>query len=144
MPEDLPDSTVDKQALTRFKPGQSGNPAGRPKGSRNKLGEQFLDDLLDAWNERGKAALAQCAQREPTQFCKIMAGILPREIVVAALNMNATVSISDMEETRGFLEAFRYARDKIGAVPLKLVESMEHIHEGVIVSDAWKADDDND
>lgn len=31
-----PDSTGEKQENTRFKPGQSGNPAGRPKNVRNK------------------------------------------------------------------------------------------------------------
>jgi len=28
-----------------YKPGQSGNPNGRPKGSRNKLGEAFIAAL---------------------------------------------------------------------------------------------------
>jgi hypothetical protein len=28
--------------LKPFKPGQSGNPKGRPKGARNRLGTQFL------------------------------------------------------------------------------------------------------
>jgi hypothetical protein len=28
-----------------FKPGQSGNPKGRPKGARNRLGTQFLEAL---------------------------------------------------------------------------------------------------
>ena len=31
--------------LRPFKPGQSGNPKGRPKGARNRLGTQFLEAL---------------------------------------------------------------------------------------------------
>ena len=31
--------------LKPFKPGQSGNPKGRPKGARNRLGTQFLEAL---------------------------------------------------------------------------------------------------
>jgi len=41
-----PESTGGKQVtgreLTQFKPGQSGNPKGRPQGSRNKLSENFF------------------------------------------------------------------------------------------------------
>ena len=35
-----------------WKPGESGNPAGRPKGSRNKLSEEFVAEfsrLVRAW-----------------------------------------------------------------------------------------------
>lgn len=39
--------TGDKQGPNRFKPGQSGNPKGREKGSRNKLGEAFLEAMHD-------------------------------------------------------------------------------------------------
>jgi hypothetical protein len=41
-----PDKTGQKQADTRFKPGQSGNPDGRPKGARN-VTTLALEALLD-------------------------------------------------------------------------------------------------
>ena len=40
-----------------WKPGESGNPAGRPKGSRNKLGEEFITGLCHDWCQHGAAAL---------------------------------------------------------------------------------------
>lgn len=40
---DAPENTgAIKDELGRFLPGVSGNPAGKPKGARTKLGEQFL------------------------------------------------------------------------------------------------------
>jgi hypothetical protein len=141
MPSDeqaAPDNTGDQQAITRFKPGQSGNPAGRPKGSRNKLGEEYLDDVIEVWREHGKAGLVKAIQREPMQFAKMVAGILPKEVLLTALNVNATVDLSAMEEAKGFLEAYRYARDRIGAVPLE-AEPIE----GVVVTEGWRADDED-
>ena len=41
-----PETTGAKQADTRFRPGQSGNPSGRPKGSRNAT-TLALEGLLD-------------------------------------------------------------------------------------------------
>jgi hypothetical protein len=119
----------------RFLTGNSGN-GGRKKGSRARLGEDFLADLHDAWSAHGEAALIKCATNEPTAFVKVVANVLPREVLLKALNVNATVDLSTMEETKGFLEAYRYARDRIGATPL------DHIEEGAVVSEAWRVDND--
>jgi hypothetical protein len=57
--------------VTRFgmwKPGQSGNPKGRPKGARSKLSEIFLQEFLDVWTVEGKAALERMAREFPEKF----------------------------------------------------------------------------
>jgi len=65
---------------TRFKPGQSGNPAGRPKGARARLGEAFIDALLDDWNKNGVKAIIDMRDERPGDYVKIVASILPKEL----------------------------------------------------------------
>ena len=78
-----PESTGEKQAtgreLTQFKPGQSGNPKGRPKGSRNKLSEDFFRDLCEAWQAFRKPALETMAMLYPVEFVRLVASLMPKE-----------------------------------------------------------------
>jgi hypothetical protein len=106
------EAAVEKQRPAHlFKPGQSGNPAGRPKGSRGKLTEDFLLDLRDAWSQYGAGALARCAEEEPAQFCRIISNLLPKDV---NLNMTAEISVGD------FAQQFRDACAMLGNdVPLR-------------------------
>jgi hypothetical protein len=45
-----------------WKPGQSGNPLGCPKGSRNKLAEQFFVDVYENWKKTAVPLLSKFAK----------------------------------------------------------------------------------
>src|SRR5262245_30508308 len=77
-----------------YKPGQSGNPAGRPAGARNRLQSGFLADVLAAWERDGKAALEIMFKEKPAEFCKMIAGLMPKEV---ALDVTALAAMSDEE-----------------------------------------------
>ena len=76
------DNTDAQQKTWLFKPGQSGNPAGRPRGSRNRLAEDFLADTYQQWQQHGSTALETMAKAEPARFCQMVAGLLPKESVL--------------------------------------------------------------
>jgi phage terminase small subunit len=107
----------------QFLQGKSGNPVGRPKGSRNKLGEQFLNDLRGEWQRSGVSALERVAKDDPTAFVKVVANVLPRE-VDATLNLDLTAA-------HDFITAFRLARRHVADPddPLLLDLTAEPHHE---------------
>ena len=65
----------------RFLTGNSGGP-GRPKGSRNRLSEDFLAGLQADFEEHGPAVIAQVRKDRPHEYLKIVASVLPREMQI--------------------------------------------------------------
>ena len=76
---------------SNWKPGQSGNPAGRPKGARSKIAEEFLRALLESFNEAkaeggpsaGMEAIRAMRDTDPSGYVKTLAALLPKEITGA-------------------------------------------------------------
>lgn len=79
----MSDHTDDQEKPAHlYKPGQSGNPAGRPKGSRNKLGEAFIEALHDDFNEHGIAAIQKTRDEKPDVYVRVIASLLPKEFKI--------------------------------------------------------------
>ena len=85
-----PENTEAKQGVTQFRPGQSGNPNGRPKGSRNAA-TLALESLLDGEAEaltRKAVELALAGDIAALRLC--LDRILPPRKGSACLIRDAT------------------------------------------------------
>ncbi len=63
-----------------FEKGKSGNPKGRESGNRNKLGEAFIADLRELWEEQGKEILKRVAADKPEALLASTARLLPKDV----------------------------------------------------------------
>jgi hypothetical protein len=70
----------------RFKPGQSGNPAGRPRGSRSKLLERVVDDFHFDWVANGVEVIATLRRTRPADYVRAVIAILPKDIRIEHAN----------------------------------------------------------
>lgn len=79
----MTDGTGDQQRPPHlFAPGQSGNPKGRPKGSRNKLGEAFIEALNEDFAKHGPQVIETVRLEKPDQYLKVIASILPKQLEI--------------------------------------------------------------
>ena len=84
----------------KWQKGVSPNPAGRPKGSRNKLAEQFVADVLAEWENHGAVAISDMREKNPGDFVKMVASLLPKDV---NLNLNDNMSELSDDELLGQL-----------------------------------------
>jgi hypothetical protein len=136
-----PEETGQKQVTTRFQKGVSGNPAGRPRGARSRLGEQFVQALADDFETHGIDVIKQVRMRDPLGYTKVIVSVLPREVLVQAFSAHISVDLAELERTKGRLAAYRFARDML-ANPMAQAEIIAD--EGAIATEGWRLDHDDE
>ena len=70
----------------------------RPKGSRNKLAEKFLDDFYDIWQEEGRNALLKAARNSPARFIQVAAALIPQHFKFEHEHSIAGLSTEELRE----------------------------------------------
>src|SRR5262245_20946105 len=81
-----------------WQPGESGNPAGRLRGSRNKLSEEVICALLRDFREHGQKAIAQVRRRHPAAYLKILALLVPKEMKLEHTNRLASLTDEELDQ----------------------------------------------
>lgn len=95
---------ADQDAKTgRFVTGNSGG--GRPKGSRNRLGEAFIQALHDDFMVNGVEAIKTVRAERPHEYLKVVASLLPKQVEIKE---SAFDGVSD-EELAAIIVAARSA-----------------------------------
>src|SRR5215471_6329727 len=87
-----------------WQPGVSGNPAGRLRGSRNKLSEEVICALLRDFQQHGQKAVARVRQTQPAAYLKILALLCPREHKVEHSNVIKGLSDQELEAMVAYLQ----------------------------------------
>jgi Family of unknown function (DUF5681) len=103
-----------------WQPGVSGNPAGRTRGSRNKLSEEVVCALLRDFRQHGQKAVARVRQTQPAAYLKILALLIPREHKVEHSNLLKELSDEQLEAMIEYIETSLAAQ---AGGPVKVIEA---------------------
>ena len=102
--------------------GVSGNPAGRLRGSRNKLSEAVICALYRDFSKHGEKAIAKVRRDQPGVYLKVIALLIPREHKVEHRNRVKELSDEQLETAIEYIEAALAA--KAGNQAKVLIEAM--------------------
>ncbi len=107
--------TQQNSGLIPWQPGQSGNPAGRPKGTRDRFCKAFIDDLAAEWARRGPQALTEITVAE---LVKTGIAVLPKDKlfdpedgnVIWVINAQPAESVEDWASKHGVKASESHAK----------------------------------
>jgi len=87
------------QALAKWKKGQSGNPAGRPPGARDRLSEAVYKDMLEDWSENGLGVIQKVREKRPELYLQAVIRLVPTryDMTVSDVDHRSVIEYSTAE-----------------------------------------------
>ena len=93
-----------------WQPGESGNPTGRLRGSRNKLCEAVICALLRVFSKHGEKAIAKVRREQPGVYLRCLTLLIPREHKVQHSNPLKDLTDEQLEQAIAAIEAMLAAQ----------------------------------
>jgi hypothetical protein len=69
--------------MSKFEKGMSGNPTGRPQGARNRLGNEYLENLAADFAEHGAQVIRTVRETDPSTYFTTIGRLLPKELLAS-------------------------------------------------------------
>lgn len=113
-----------------IQPGEVRNPKGRPKGSRNKFAEKFVQDFLADWEKNGTIAIKKARRNDPVSYLRVAASLIPKDFNINHTNeedLTKMLEKFDDEELETILAAISTGIEK-GASKAKARAQSNSIH----------------
>ena len=116
--------------LKPWRPGQSGNPNGRPLGSRSAFTAGFTRDLAEVWAEKGNASMLYTAEKQPAVSSATCARLLPNDVrVTVEQQLPGNLSMEDWQMMKEIIAAVRQAIPDASSKPPGAV--LDHVLEAL-------------
>ncbi|RXG85349.1 DUF5681 domain-containing protein [Bradyrhizobium zhanjiangense] len=96
-----------------WKPGQSGNPLGRPQGARAKFSEAACADALADWTKNGANVLERVRATDPSTYLRVLFSIIPKDIAVSIENRTGPMDTAEMQMMRRLVAMIRATADAV-------------------------------
>ena len=97
------------------------NPAGRLRGSRNKLSEEVICALLRDFRKHGEKAIARVRRDQPGVYLRCLTLLIPREHKVE--HSNLLKELTD-EQLEAMIEYIKTSLEAQPGGPVKVIEGM--------------------
>src|SRR5262245_51769906 len=94
-----------------WQPGVSGNPAGRLRGSRNRLSEAVICALLRDFSKHGEKAIAKVRREQPGVYLRCLTLLVPRHHKLEHSNAIKEMTDEQLEQTLAVLKELIAQRD---------------------------------